>query len=314
MAVARRDLPPLNAVRAFEAAARHLNFTRASEELFVTQAAISHQVKALEEWLGVPLFERQGRNVFLTPAGQAYFTEVRELLDALAQATTQARTADAAGPLTVSTLASFAANWLVPRLGNFATAHPDIEVRISANDTLVDFARDNVDMAVRYGNGEWRGVDVVPLMTEDVFPVCSPALLEGPTPLREPADLKHFNLLHDDMQINWSVWLEAAGVGDEVDGERGTRIDLSALIVDAAVGGQGVALARSALVAHHLAAGRLVKPFDVQLPSRYAYYIVYPPRSRALPRVQLFAAWLIEMAETAGMRPADLKAEAAASA
>lgn len=308
-----RRLPPLNAVRAFEAAARHLNFTRASEELFVTQAAVSHQVKALEEWLGVPLFERHGRNVFLTPAGQTYFAEVRDVLDRLNEATTQARTADAAGPLTVSMLASFAANWLVPRLGGFGAAHPEIEVRISANDAMVDFGRDNVDMAIRYGSGAWAGVDVVPLMTEDVFPVCSPALLEGPNALRRPGDLKHYNLLHDDMQITWSIWLEAAGVGDEVDGEKGTRIDLSALIVDAAVDGQGVALARSALVAHHLAAGRLVKPFDVQLPSRYAYYIVYPPRSRALQRVQVFSAWLIDMAENTGMRPPALKAEAAAS-
>lgn len=303
-----RRLPPLNAVRAFEAAARHLNFTRASEELFVTQAAVSHQIKALETWLGVPLFERQGRNVFLTPAGQTYFTEVRELLDRLAEATSRARTADAAGPLTVSMLASFAANWLVPRLGRFNAEHPEVEVRISAQDSLVDFARDNVDMAVRYGDGNWSGLDVVPLMAEDIFPVCSPALLEGPKPLRTPADLRHFNLLHDDMQINWKVWLQAAGV-DDIDPDRGTRIDLSALVVDAAVGGQGVALARSALVAHHLAAGRLVKPFDVQLPSRYAYYIVYPPRSRELPRVQVFTAWLIASAEELGLHPVALAAK-----
>ena len=305
--MADRRMPPLNAVRAFEAAARHLNFTRASEELFVTQAAVSHQVKALEQWLGVPLFERQGRNVFLPPAGQAYFTEVREILDRLVEATARARIADAAGPLTVSMLASFAANWLVPRLGRFNAAHPDVEVRISAQDHLVDFSRDNVDMAVRYGNGDWPALDVVPLMPEDVFPVCSPALLDGTRPLRTPSDLRYFNLLHDDMQINWSAWLEAAGVAD-IDPDRGTRIDLSALVVDAAVDGQGVALARSALVGHHLAAGRLVKPFDVQLPARYAYYVVYPPRSRELHRVQVFTAWMIAMAEEAGMRPAALKA------
>lgn len=300
-----RRLPPLNAVRAFEAAARHLNFTRASEELFVTQAAVSHQVRALEDWLSVPLFERQGRSVFLTPAGQAYFTEVREVLDRLAEATARAKTADAAGPLTVSTMASFAANWLVPRLGQFNAAHPDVEVRISAQDAIVDFARDNVDMAIRYGAGSWPGVDVVPLMAEDVFPVCSPALLEGEHPLNSPSDLRHHNLLHDDLQITWAIWLKAAGVND-VNADRGTRIDLSALIVDAALLGQGVALARSALVAHHLAAGRLVRPFDVQLPSRYAYYIVYPPRSRDLHRVQVFTAWMIAMAEESGMRPTAL--------
>jgi len=174
-----RKLPPLSALRAFEAAARQLSFTRAGQELHITQAAISHQVKALEEWLGLALFRRRGRAIVLTENGQNYLTSVREGLDLLAAATDRLTKWQDRGILTVATLTSFAAAWLAPRLGRFRALHSDIDVRVAASDEVVDFARDEVDLAIRYGRGLSPGLEVVPLMSEEVFPVCSPALLQG---------------------------------------------------------------------------------------------------------------------------------------
>ncbi|MDP6565176.1 MAG: transcriptional regulator GcvA [Alphaproteobacteria bacterium] len=293
--MAARKLPPLNALRAFEAAGRLLSFTRAGAELHVTQAAISHQIKALEEWLGLPLFRRRGRAIVLTENGQSYLPAVRDGLDLLADATERLARRRESGVVTVSTLASFAAAWLVPRLGRFRAQHPDVDVRVTASDDIVDFARDEVDLAVRYGNGDWPDLEVWPLMTEDLFPVCSPALLRGPHPLRMPADLRHHTLLHDDMRETWRMWLLAAGV-EGVDAERGPGFNLSTLVIDAAVDGQGVALARSALAAGHLASGRLVQPFAFELPAEYAYYVVHPSRAVEHPKVRVFRDWLLRMA------------------
>jgi LysR family transcriptional regulator, glycine cleavage system transcriptional activator len=304
--MAERKLPPLNALRAFEAAARQLSFTRAGQELHVTQAAISHQVKALEEWLGMALFRRRGRAIVLTENGQNYSAAVREGLDLLATATDRLTQRQDSGVLTVGTLASFAAAWLVPRLGRFRALHPDIDVRVAASDEIVDFARDDVDLAIRYGSGHWPGLEVVPLLTEEVFPVCSPALLQGPYPLRRPEDLRHHTLLHDDMRETWRRWLLAAGV-EGVDPDRGPGYNLSALVINAAVDGQGVALARSALLGDHLDTGRLVRPFDVELPAEFAYYLVHPARALEHPKVRVFREWVL--AEVA----ADRERAAAAS-
>jgi len=290
--MADRKLPPLNALRAFEAAARQLSFTRAGKELHVTQAAISHQVKALEQWLGLVLFRRRGRAIVLTENGQNYLVAVRECLDLLAAATDRLTKRQDSGVLTVSTLASFASAWLVPRLGRFRALQPDIDVRVSAGDEIVDFARDDVDLAIRYGDGHWPGVEVVALMTEDVFPVCSPELLNGPHPLRHPDDLRHHTLLHDDMRETWRIWLLAAGV-EGIDPDRGPGYNLSALVIDAAVAGQGIALARSALISDDLASGRLVKPFELGLPAEYAYYMVYPARALDHPKVRAFRDWVL---------------------
>ncbi|HJM90828.1 MAG: transcriptional regulator GcvA [Alphaproteobacteria bacterium] len=290
--MADRKLPPLNALRAFEAAARQLSFTRAGEELHVTQAAISHQVKALEQWLGLALFRRRGRTNVLTENGQTYLAAVRESLDLLAVATDRLTKRQDSGVLTVTTLASFAAAWLLPRLGRFRVLHPDIDVRLSAGDEIVDFARDDVDVAIRYGDGHWSGVEVVPLMTEDLFPVCSPALRQGPRPLRRPEDLRHHTLLHDDMRETWRRWLLAAGV-DGVDPDQGPGYNLSSLVIDAAVNGQGVALARSALVGDYLVSGRLIRLFDIQLPAEFAYYLVHPARALDHPKVRAFREWVL---------------------
>ena len=241
----RRRLPPLNALRAFEAAARHLSFTRAADELAVTQAAVSHQVKTLEEWLGLKLFQRENRTIYLTREGQTYLPAVRQALDTVAEATRRLLESDAQGPLTVSVLPSFAAKWLLPRLAAFRARHPEIDVRISSNDQPIDFARDDVDMAVRMGRGEWTGVTAIKFLEEDLFPVCAPALLAGAHPLNRPEDLRHHTLLHDDMRQDWRTWLMAAG-GEGVDPQRGPGYTDSALVIQAAVEGQGVALGRSA--------------------------------------------------------------------
>lgn len=291
-----RRLPPLNAMRAFEAAARQLSFTRAADELNVTQAAISHQVKALEEWLGVKLFRRLNRALLLTDAGQAYLPPLREAFDRLAGATERLRADDSRGVLTITTLPSIAARWLVPRLGRFRVAHPDIDLRIDASQHLTDFAREGVDVALRYGRGEWDGMRAERLMTEDFFPVCSPRLLDGDPPLRRPKDLRHHTLLHDDNRDDWTAWFLAAGIAGG-DPARGTGFTDSSLVLQAAAAGQGVALGRGALAAADLAAGRLVRPFDISLPASYAYYVVYPEATAERPKIVAFRDWL--MAEAA---------------
>jgi LysR family glycine cleavage system transcriptional activator len=271
--------------------------------LSVTQAAVSHQIKALEARLGIALFRRLNRALLLTDAGQAYVPAVREAFENIARATEQIMRRDRLGALTVSVLPSFAAKWLVPRLGRFNEAHPEIDLRISTDHHMVDFARQDVDMSVRYGNGDYPGLDCVKIMSEDVFPVCSPALLKGPRPLLEAADLKHHTLLHDDFRVDWRIWLLAAGVKG-VDPERGPAFTDSSMVVQAAVEGQGVALARSVLAAADLAAGRLVRPFDVSLPARWAYYAVCPMATRDNPKIKAFRDWLLAEAEkTKGAAP-----------
>jgi len=291
-------LPPLNALRGFEAAARHLSFTRAAEELHVTQAAISHQVKALEDHLGMPLFRRLNRALLLTDEGQALFPAVRDALDGLAEATSRLQARDSGGPLTVSTLPSVAAKWLVPRMSHFIDRHPDIDLRIQANERLVDFARDDVDVGIRFGGGEWPGVQAVWLADEDVAPVCSPELTRGPDALREPADLVRATLLHETMGPmtdfpQWSTWLAAAGV-DGADADRGPAFSHTHIMLQAAVDGRGVALAQMLLAADDIATGRLVAPFDLRLPTGYSYYVVCSAASAERPKVRAFRDWIID--------------------
>ncbi len=287
-----RRLPPLNALRAFEAAARHLSFTRAAEELHVTQAAISHQVKALEEHLGRKLFRRLNRALLLTDDGQAYLPSVSRAFTLLNDATSDLLTKQAPGPLTVSALPSFAARWLVPRLGRFRHIRPDIDLRIDPSTELADFAGGDVDVGIRYGRGKYPGMRADWLMTEDIFPVCSPALLEGPHPLHDPEDLEHQVLLHDDGHGDWRTWLLAAGV-DRVDPARGPIFTDSSMLIQAAMAAQGVALARGVLAADELAAGRLVRPFTLSLPTEYAYYLVCPVNTAEQPKIAAFRDWLI---------------------
>ncbi len=287
-----RRLPPLNSLRAFEAAARHLSFTKAAGELHVTQAAISHQIRALEEWLGLPLFKRQNRSLLLTDAGQAYLPAMREAFDRIHDATVKIQHREQGSGLTVSTFTSFAAKWLLPKLGRFTTAHPETEIRLAISDDFVDFGSGEVDVAVRYGRGDWKGVELDRLMTEVVFVVCSPKLLVGEHPLRRPEDLQHHTLLHDDLPEGWDTWLDAAGV--KVQARRVLAFNHSEMVLQAAIDGLGVALGRSVLVADDLATGRLIKPFDLQLPAQSAYYFACPDGMGDRPKIKAFREWLAE--------------------
>lgn len=298
-----RLLPPLNALRAFEAAARHLSFTKAAAELHVTPAAIGQQVKLLEDHLGVVLFRRLHRALMLTEAGQTCLPGVRDGFDRLSEAMGRLSRLDDSGALTVSVAPSFASKWLVPRLDSFQAAHPEIDVHIAASMQVIDFASGEVDLAIRYGGGRYEGLSVERVMTETVFPVCSPQLLKGKHALTSPARLRHHTLIHDMSPDNdpscpdWRMWLRASGVG-EVDWNRGLRFNQSSLVIEAAVSGRGVALAKSALAEADLKAGRLVRPFDRVLPIEFAYYLVCPPHKAELRKVRVFRDWLMGAAGT----------------
>ncbi|HEX6979793.1 MAG TPA: transcriptional regulator GcvA [Alphaproteobacteria bacterium] len=303
-----RRLPPLNSLRAFEAAARHLSFQRAAAELHVTPAAISHQVKALEAQIGVKLFRRLNRAVRLTEHGQACLPVLRDAFDRMAQAVEIARAPRRSGILTVSAAPSFAARWLVPRLDRFRTKHPDIDLRVSASMHLVDFAREDIQVGLRYGHGRYPGLHVELLMRNEVFPVCSPKLLKGRNALRRPDDLQHHVLLHDETNASdpstpdWPMWLRAAGVTG-VDATRGLHFNHVAMALEAAVAGRGVALAHSVLVRDDLAEGRLVRPFALSVPVDFAYYFVCPPEALQDAKIRAFREWILAEAR-ATMRPA----------
>jgi len=286
-------LPSLNGLKAFEAAARQRSFTRAAAELGVTQTAVSHQIKRLEEQLGRPLFVWRNRTLGLTETGTAYLPAVRAAFDQLREATERLRHADEKGVLTVSTLASFAVKWLVPRLGRFQAENPEIDVRISTSLALVDFARDAVDVAIRYGRGRWPGVQSSYLVKEDCVPVCSPALLAGEPPLREARDLTRHTLLRvtGDEEL-WRMWLTAAGVPG-VEPSRGPMFDDDLAALEAAIRGLGVALMGAPIAEGDLASGHLVAPFPLALPDDAAYYIVAPARNAERPKVKRFHDWLL---------------------
>jgi LysR family transcriptional regulator, glycine cleavage system transcriptional activator len=287
-------LPSLNGLRAFEAAARHLSFTRAAAELNVTQTAISHQIRRLEEQLGVRLFLRQSRALLLTREAQEYLPAVRAAFEDLRAATERLRRPEKAQALTVSTMASLAAKWLLPRLAGFQEAHPGIEVRISTSSHLVDFRREEVDVAIRYGRGRWPGLTADWLMAEDIFPVCSPALLAGERPLKRPQDLAHHTLIHATLaREDWQLWLTAAGLPTALASRPGLTFDLSLMALQAAIDGLGVALGRTPFVEADIAAGRLVVPFDVKLPAEAGFYVVAPQETAQTPKIALFRDWLI---------------------
>jgi LysR family glycine cleavage system transcriptional activator len=287
-----RRLPPLNALKAFEAAARHESFTRAADELCVTQGAVSHQVKALEAELGLKLFNRQRQRLVITESGRSYLAIVRDAFDRIADGTEELLRRQNSGVLTVSTSPNFAAKWLVHRLSRFAQAHPTIDLRVSASLHHVDFAREDIDLAVRHGDGSDTGLHVVRLCAEELFPVCSPKLLKGKHALRTPADLRHAMLLHVNDRQDWKKWLEGARVGG-IDLAHGPIFNQASMAIDAAVQAQGVTLARTALAAWDLIGGRLVRPFSLALQVPYAYWIVCPKPAAQLPKVIAFSEWLL---------------------
>lgn len=267
----------------------------------MTPAAISHQVKALEEHLGVALFRRLPRGLLLTDAAQSCLPLLGKGFDELAAAIESLRRVGDDRVLTVSIMPSLAAKWLLPSLPDFQTLHPDIDLHISATTRSVDFGRDDIDVAIRYGLGHWPGLRTDLLRTEELFPVCSPRLLEGPHALRTPDDLRHHTLLHDLFWKSefagdfpdWSTWFEAAGIED-IEPTRGLALTPSDMVFDAAIAGQGVALGRSVLVEADLFDERLVKPFGPTIPLDYAYYLVCPEATADRPKVAAFRAWIVE--------------------
>jgi LysR family glycine cleavage system transcriptional activator len=287
-----RRLPPLNGLKAFEAAARSESFTRAAEELCVTQGAVSHQVKALEATLGVKLFNRERQRLLITEAGREYLEVVRDALDRIAVGTERLVQRQNSGVLTVSTSPDFAAKWLVNRLGRFSEAYPGIDLRVSATMHHVDFAREEVDLAVRHGDGSWAGFEVNRLCTEQLFAVCSPKFLSGRNRITKPQDILNFPLLHLDDRTAWSKWFDAAGVAD-ADVSHGPVFNRASMLIDAAVNGQGVALARTALAAWDLINKRLVRPVEVSLRLSKTYWIVCPKATATLPKITTFRAWLL---------------------
>ena len=308
-------LPSLNALRAFETAARHLSLTRAADELHVTPAAISHQIKALELDVGTPLFRRAGRDLLLTDAAQAALPSLRAAFDHLAEAAKRLRETHDGHIITVSAAPSFASGWLLPRLERFRDAYPDYDIRLDASSRLVEFARDAVDLAIRYGGGIWPGMDVTQLFDDVIFPVCSPALRDGEPPLRSLDDLARHRLLHYEWEAqpgahpDWRMWLLAAGVR-AADPTRGPRFTALGMAVQAAIEGHGVALGSQTVCAGHLAAGRLVKPFDLEMRLEFSYFVVVPPAALARRPVAAFREWLL--AEAAAERQAAIGRDAVA--
>ncbi len=289
-----RRLPPLNALKAFEAAARHLSFTKASEELYVTQAAVSHQIKIIEEHLGIKLFLRRNRSLLLTDEGQGYFLDIRDIFSQLIDATDKLLAMGAKGSLTVSLTPSFAIQWLVPRLNLFNDIHPEIDVRIKAQDNDENSLTDDVDVAIYYGRGHWSGIETHKLHTEYLVPLCSPMLFNGPKPLNEPSDLQYHNLLHDMERKNWKKWMKTAGIRNPKVNQ-GPIFSHSSMVLQAAGHGQGVALGNSVLAKPDIDAGRLVIPFSHKLESKDAFYLVFRESQSELGKIVSFKNWMLSL-------------------
>jgi len=299
---------PFGALRVFESAARHLSFTRAAEELFITPAAVSQQIKTLEHQLGIRLFNRHSRGLSLTDEARNGLPALVRGFESIADSVHRIRSSNRDSTLTVWMAPSFASKWFIPRLHRFSQAHPDIDLNISASPKLVDsnadrhsipaenFYRDNVDVAIRFGMGDYPGCRVDKLFPVYAIPLCSPKLMQGEHALREPGDLRFHTLLHDDTRYegrpDWATWLAAARVSD-VDSSRGLHFNHGSLAINAAINGQGVVLSMKVLAAGDLAAGRLVVPFDLGLPLEYAYYLITLNEFSDHPPTAAFRDWLL---------------------
>jgi LysR family glycine cleavage system transcriptional activator len=290
-------LPPLSALRAFEAAARHMSFSKAAHELHVTPAAVSHQIHALEQDLGVRLFHRLNRSIELTASARVLLLGLTEAFAGIQSSVSRLRAHNDTGTLTVTASPSFAAKWLVLRLHRFQEQCIEVDVRISATDDVVDLTKGDFDIAIRYGAGHYPGLDVELLLKNEVFPACSPQLLTAGPQLRTPDDLAAHNLIHDQaverdpLAPTWPMWLKAAGVKN-VPATTGLSFNNMHLALDAAISGHGVVLAQSTIAAADLATGRLVRLFSLALPDQFAYFIVTAPGALERPKVRAFRDWL----------------------
>ncbi len=285
----RRALPPLSALRAFEAAARLESFSRAADEISVTHGAVSHQIRALERALGAALFARNGRRVALTTAGRHFAERVRAALEDLAEAAQFVRRSEGERAVSVSMLPSFAARWLMPRLGRFMERHPAIAVNIHTSITLVDFQRDDVDLAIRFGSGRWPELEVHKFMDEEFFPVASPGFNGGKLP-RQPSELGRFPLMRSDDEP-WTPWFRAAGV--RLREPHSMVFSDSNFLLQAALDGRGIALARSSIAEADVRGGNLVRLFKLAVPAQGASYLVWP-KGRLSANATLFRDWLLE--------------------
>lgn len=298
-------LPPLNSLRAFDAAVRHMSFQKAAEELFVTPAALSYQIRQLEDHLGVRLFHRGNRSVSLTEHGALIAPGIRAAFDRLVQTMRQLENRRQGNVLTISAGPAFTAKWLTPRLYRFMARHPDIDTRIAASIRLSDLETDDIDVAIRYGRGNYPNCYSVKLLDEYVTPLCAPRLLEGPDAIREPADLKHASLIHDETHVgvfylpDWQDWLDAAGVEGVDPKSSGLHFNVADHAIDAAIAGAGVVLGRMVLAQNDLDAGRLVAPFDLKLKADYSFYAVSLNSRADTPNIVAFREWLLE--ECAGV-------------
>ncbi len=295
------SFPPLNGLRAFEAAARHMSFQNAAEELHVTPGAISQQIKKLEDILQAPLFHRDSRAVTLTEAGRLLQPGLSSGFESLDDAVQQLKQAAEHQHITISVTPSFAAKWLVPRLEKWTTRYPDVDIRISASLGLANFGPDGVDLGVRFGSGNYDGLASSLLLKESFVVVCSPIFIDGSKSIAAPEDLRNHTLIHVAASgttpgTDWQEWLKTAGIED-IDASRGLVFDDTAVAILAAIGGQGVLLSRRALVEDDIAAGRLALPFDLDLPLEFAWHIVAPEDKLKRPEVSAFSDWLLSEAQ-----------------
>ncbi|MCL4108039.1 UNVERIFIED_CONTAM: hypothetical protein GTU68_017067 [Idotea baltica] len=297
-----RRLPPLNSIRAFEATARHLSFSKAADELNVTPGAVSQQVKVLENYLNLKLFKRKNRLILLTDDAQICLPLLSEGLDKLSQGIEAIREQNNDKPLTITAPPALTSYWLLPRLTNFQKQFPEIDVRLDANNELADLVNDDIDVGIRFGTGEYSGLDADFLFSQSVIPVCSPQLLQGEHKIQTPEDLKNFTLLHaqgdfymtDNTHIDWDMWFATVGAkgGNTT---HGLHFSQHNFLVDAAIRGQGVALVGDVTISDELETGQLVKIFDnTDIPLNFSFFLVYSNTKAKLSRIKIFRQWLLD--------------------
>ena len=297
-----RRLPPLNSIRAFEATARHLSFSKAANELNVTAGAVSQQVKVLEDYLNLKLFKRKNRMILLTDEAQICLPLLSEGLDKIAQGISTIRDQSDDKPLTITASTTFASRWLLPRLTGFHKEFPGIDVRIEASNLLADLVNDDIDVGIRFGDGNYPNLQTDHLFSQSVIPVCHPSFLEGEHKIEVPEDLKHHTLLHpgndsfylnDNTNIDWEMWFATVGVTD-VDLKHGLHYEQYSLLIEAAIAGQGIALVGDTVVNDEIKAGRLIKLFeDTEIPLSFSYHFACSNNKAHLPRVKAFRQWLL---------------------
>ena len=289
-----RRLPPLNALKMFEASARNLSFSGASEELFVTPSAVSHQVKTLENFLGVELFHRSNRKVTLTPQGEQYLTSVKHAFDEIEMATQRLSVTQGASVVQISVAPNFLIRWLMPRMSRFRALFPDVELQINASMGLLDFNRTSTDMAVYYGNGEWDDIEVEFLRKVMLVPVCGPGLLQTGPPLEKPSDLANHTLIYVSKRTwEWDNWLKKAGV-EFITPKGSMQLSSSQLTTAAAQENLGVALTDQTLISREIESGKLVVPFDIPLDTKKAFYLVYRKHRPLTKGMEAFRNWLMD--------------------